>query len=338
MNLSKRINFRRLILFLIFSVVIFAFWSGCRQKKQKVFRVGIVSSGAEPFASIADGFKAKMTELGYIEGENILYDLQRTHMDPQRGKQITGKFVEDNVDLIFAFPTEPAVAAKAATQGTNIPVLFALAGIEGNDLVKSVSKPGGNVTGVRFPGPELTIKRLEILHELVPDAKRIYLVYDPNYPTAPSSLEQLRSASLLMNLTLVEDTVNNIDELNAALQKRSALDDIGIDAILIMPEVLTQTPDGFAAILKFANEHKIPIGGSISFTADLGAMFSLVPDNIEMGEHAAVLAHKIFKGTPPGKIMVVTPNSRLRLNYKVIEELGLEVPEGLLGRADEIIH
>jgi putative ABC transport system substrate-binding protein len=82
----------------------------------------------------------------------------------------------------------------------------------------------------------------------------------------------------------------------------------------------------------------VPIGGGMDFTANRGALFSFVPNNFEQGRMAAHLADKIFKGTPAGSIMVVTPPSNLRLNYKVIQELGLKVPEGLLSRANEIIH
>lgn len=334
MHVSKKTY---LILLVTILVMFSVFLNSCSKKPQKVYQVGIIS-GAETFVSIADGFKAKMTELGYIEGKNIVYDFHKLNADHAGEERVAKKFVADKVDLIFAFPTEPTLAAKAATQDTNIPVVFALAGIEGNNLVESVSEPGGNITGVRFPGPELTVKRLELLYELVPDVKRVYLIYDPNYPTASSALEQLHSVASSMNVILVQDTVNNIEELSAALQKRSTLDDIGIDAILIMPEILTQTPDGFTAILKFAKRHKLPIAGSIGFTADLGAMFSLIPDNIEMGRQAAVLADKIFKGTPAGTIMVVTPQSELWLNYAAIQKLGLTVPKGLLSGADKIIR
>jgi len=334
---GNQIRFRQQILLAILLVVVCVFLSSCSEKKPKVYRVGILS-GAEPFASIANGFKAKMTELGYIEGKNIVYDFQKSNADPVGEQQVVKKFVADKVDLIFVFPTEPAVAAKVATQGTNIPVVFAMAGIEGNNLVESVSKPGGNITGVRYPGPESTVKRLEFLRELVLHAKRILITYDPNYPNATSALQQLRPAVSSSGLQLVENPVNNVKELKAALQKRAALDDIGIDAILIMPDILNHSPDGFEAILEFANEHKVPIGGGMDFTADLGAMFSYVPDNIDQGRLAATLADKIFKGTPAGTIMVVTPESHLRLNYKVIKELGLDVSEGLLNRADEIIR
>jgi putative ABC transport system substrate-binding protein len=141
-----------------------------------------------------------------------------------------------------------------------------------------------------------------------------------------------------MGLTLVEDPINNLEELQAAIQKRAASDDIGIDAILIMPEILTQTSEGFREILKFANEHKVPIAGAMAHTADLGAVFSYSPDTFELGILAAVQADKIFKGTPAGTIMVATPPMYLRLNYKVIKELGLNVSEGLLSNAKEIIR
>jgi putative ABC transport system substrate-binding protein len=318
-------------------IIVCVFLSSCSEKKPKVYRVGIVS-GVEAFANIADGFKAKMTELGYIEGENIVYDFQRLNADHVGEERVAKKFVVDKVDLIFAFPTEPALAAKAATQGTNIPVLFAMGGIEGTNIVESVSHPGGNITGVRYPGPELTVKRFELLHELVPNAKRVYLIYDRNYPNTPFAVGALRPMALSLSITLVEDPVNNMEELQTVLEKRAALGDIGIDAILIMPEILTQSPDGFKAILNFANRYKVPIAGSMAHTADLGAMFSYVPDNIDQGGLAAALADKIFKGTPAGTIMVVTPESHLRLNYKVIQELGLKVSEGLLSRADEIIR
>lgn len=82
------------------------------------------------------------------------------------------------MDLIFAFPTPSAIAAKAATQGTKIPVVFAMATLEGTDIVKSVREPGGNITGVRYPGPETLTKRLEILAEMAPRAKRVWHAFN----------------------------------------------------------------------------------------------------------------------------------------------------------------
>lgn len=337
MHRNIQFNKRHHMLLLSLLVMICIFIIGCGEKKPKVYRVGILS-GADIFDNIADGFMAKMTELGYVKDQNISYDYQKADFDPVMCKDILKKFITDKVSLIFVFPTEPALIAKVAARGTDIPIVFAMAGIEGNDLVDSVSSPGGNITGVRYPGPEHTVRRLDILVELVPQAKRVYLIYDQNYPNKSMALENLRPSASSLGITLVEDPVNTMEELKSKLEERSALRDIGIDAVLLMPDILSHLPDAFGSILKFATKHKLPIGGLMDFTADLGALFSFVPDNAEQGRQAAVLADKIFHGTPAGSIMLVTPPARLRINYKVIQEQGLTVSDGLLSRADEIIR
>jgi putative ABC transport system substrate-binding protein len=337
MHFNKRLNKKHHMLLFILLVSLSFFINGCGEKKPMVYHVGILS-GAETFDNIADGFMEKMTELGYEKGRNISYDHQKANFDMVAYNNIIKKFINDKVSLIFVFPTEPALVAKIATQGKKIPIVFAMAGIERNDLIDCVSRPGGNITGVRYPGPESTVRRLDLLLELVPHTRRVYLIYDQNYPNTLMALEGLRPASSSLGITLVEDPVNSIEELKSKLEERSALRDIGIDAILLMPDILNHLPDGFGSILKFATKHKLPIGGGMAFTADLGALFSFVPDNTDQGRLAAVLADKIFKGTPAGTIMVVTPQARLRINYKVIQALGLTVSEGLLSRADEIIR
>lgn len=333
---NKKTRLKLGISFLVLLVTVAASL-GVWSKNEKIYHIGIIS-GAEPFSNIAEGFKAKMEELGYIDGKTVIYDLQKTNSNPPQEEFIANKFVEDKVDLIFAFPTETALSAKKATKGTKIPVVFAMAGIEGNNLIDSVRNPGNNVTGVRFPNKESTAMRLEFLYELAPQAKNIYIIYDPDYPNALFALEALNKTAALIGITLIEDFACNVEEYKLALKKRDSKKDIGIDAILLMPDFLNHSPDGLAAIIKFANKHDLPVAGGMDFTADMGAMFSFVPDNIDQGKLAAISADKIFKGTPAGSIPVVTPESRLRLNYKVIKKLGLEVSENLLNRADEIIR
>ena len=164
------------------------------------------------------------------------------------------------------------------------------------------------------------------------------ILYDPNYPTTQKVTEALRAAAPSFGITLLENHVTSVEELKDSLKKRNAMDDIGIDALLIMPEFLNHTPDGFAAMVNFANEHKIPLGGGAPFTVELGAIFTFHPDFYETGMLAATLVDKIFKGTPAGTIPVATPESHLIINYKVINELDLPVNDGLLSRATSIIR
>lgn len=330
------------MLVLTLLVMVCVFLSGCGEKQQeKVYRVGILS-GLDPLVSIADSFKAKMTELGYIEGKNISYNIQKTNFEPDKEKQILKKFVDDNVDLIFAFPTEASLEAKAATQGTGIPVVFSFSITEGNNLVDSVQNPGGYITGVREPGSDVSAKRLEILHELVPQAKRVYITYNPNVPPVPPALNALREISLLMNITLVENPVTTVEEIKADLQARNKSGDIGIDAILMMGDPVTTSFPALEAIIKFANEHKVPVGGlgrhSIREEWGGGILFGYELELDDMGRLAAPLADKILKGITAGTIPVVTPEPHLQINYKVAQELGLNVSEGLLAMADEVIR
>ena len=315
--------------------------SGCDKNKPKVYRVGILS-GLDPIVSIADSFKAKMTELGYIEGKNIAYDIHKTNFEPDKERQILKKFVADKVDLIFTFPTDSAMEAKAAIQGTSTPLVFSHAIIEGNSLIDNVRQPGGNITGVREPGPEIAAKRLEILHELVPKAKRVYITYNPNVPSVPAVLDALRKASLLMNITLVENPVTTVEDIKADLQARNKSGDLGVDAILMMADPVSISLPAVEIITKFAAEHKLPVGGlgkhSIREEWGGGLVFVYEFELDDMGKLAAPLADKILKGTPAGTIPAVTPEAKLLINYKVAQELGLTVPEGLLARANEIIR
>jgi putative ABC transport system substrate-binding protein len=332
----KMFKWRILVALLVVACVLL---SGCGEKPQekKVYQVGILC-GFDTLVGIADSFKAKMTELGYVEGKNIVYDFQKTNFEPDKEQQILKKFVDDKVDLIFTFPTEVSLTAKTATQGTGIPVVFSYTTVEGNNLVDSVRQPGGNITGVREPGPDIFAKRLEILHDLAPQAKRVYITYNPNVPFVPPALDALRKASSLMNVTLVENPVTTVEEIKADLQARNKSADIGIDAILIMGEPTSVSPPALEAMINFAAEHKIPIGGLGAYTIGESIIFSYEIEIDDMGKLAAVQADKVLKDTPAGTIPVVTPEPHLLINYKVAQELGLNVSEGLLSQADEIIR
>ncbi len=302
-----------------------------------VYRVGVLA-GLDFAASITDAFKAKMTELGYVEGQNIRYDVQRANNDEAAYERILKQFVGDKVDLIFAFPALGAIKAKAITAGTGIPVVFAYSIIEGTGIVDSVAEPGGNITGVRNPGPDIMLKRLDLLLEMAPATKRIWLPYKRGYPTIKPLLSGLHPAVEELGITLVETPADNAAELQADLEARAKLDDVGFDAILILSEPLVVTPEAFVVVGKFAHERKIPIGGAIMSIEGHETLFGVNASFVDAGEQAATLADKILKGAPAGTLPVLSPGNYIEINYRFAQELGLTVPPGLLAQADKVIR
>ncbi len=322
--------------FLVWLAILTLLLSGCAQPP-KVYRVGILS-GYDFFYPTAEGFQSKMTELGYVEGKNIVYDIQKTNFEPDKENAILKKFVNDKDDLILTFPSEVSVAAKTAAQGTGVPVLFANALVEGMGLIKSVSDPGGNLTGVRYPGPDLSAKRLEILLQLVPKAKRIWVPYLKDYPIAPIEMEAVRPVAAAAGVTLIEMPVSSPAEIQADFQAREKAADLGIDAILLIVEPIAVSPDAFGMIAKFGYKHKIPVGGSYMAVDNYESIFGLITDNVAVGKQAATLADKIFKGTPAGSIPVVSADPFLMVSPKAAQAMGVQLSDGFLNMANQVIR
>ena len=319
-------------------IIVALILSGCTGSQQsKQYKVGVLIG--LPFTTpIGEGFKAGMTDLGYVEGENIIYDVQTTNFDLAAYQSILKKFVADKVDLILVTPTEATMEAKAITQGTDIPVVFSFAFTEGMGIINSVREPGGNITGVRFPGVDITLKRFEMLRALAPDAKRIWMPYQRGYPIVPPQLKALKPLAEAAGVTLIEFPADDAAELKAELSKRSAAEDTGIDAIMYLVEPLAVGPDVWAVTAGFAYEHNIPLGGLYYATDEYSSIFGVNVDLFESGRLAAPLADKILKGTPAGTIPAVSPEHFIQIDYKAAQEFGLTVPEGMLKQADEIIR
>jgi len=314
--------------------------SGCGpEQKSKVYRVGVLS-GLDAFSPAIDGLKAKMTELGYVEGENISYDVQKTNIDIEAYRSIAKSFVDHKVDMIFVFPTEASIEVKAATQGTNIPVVFDLAftDVKGINLIQSIREPGENITGVRFPSVDIASKRLDILLEMVPSAKRVFVPYLKGYPNVPGQLDAIRSQAQSRGISLVEFGATSPQDLQAELDSLVTPEGKSVDALLLIAEPLGLTPDFFVELGKFSYEHQIPIGGAPMVVGDYASIFGLLPDAKTTGEQAALLADKILQGTAAGSIPVTTADGYFLINYKAAQELGVSVPEGLLKQADKIIR
>jgi putative ABC transport system substrate-binding protein len=309
-------------------------FGGCR--KEKAYRIGILS-GLDYCYDIAIGFMEKMTELGYIEGKNVVYDIRRSDFDMDEYRDALQHFIDDDVDLIFVYPTEASIEAKLATAESKTPVVFSFCNIEDNDLIKSVREPGGNITGVRYPGPDLTVKRFELLHAILPEANRIWIPYQKGYPVECQT-DALNPVATAAGVDIQYFPADDAAELAVELQSRSQGADPGFDVILFLAEPLTVTADAFAVLSHFAEPRRLPIAGAIMNEGDYGTFFGVNVDLTATGKQAAIVADKVLKGADPGLVPVVSSDNFFEINYSIVQKLGLELSETILNQADKIIR
>jgi putative ABC transport system substrate-binding protein len=336
MKASKSYGFKGLKL-LVFVLIAELVFTGCPESQRpEIYKVGLLS-GVASFDSVIDTFKSRMTELGYVEGQNITYDFQSADADNKKMVQMAEKFVADGVDLILTTTTGAAKACREATKGTDISVVFTIiVDAVGSGLVDDLRRPGGNVTGVSRPDDVFLGKRVEFLKTLSPDIKKLWILYDPNYPNASGSVPALRNAASALNIELVETKISTAEELIGELNKRSGMDNAGVDAIHIMPD--TFNSKCAQQILEFAAEHGLPVAGNKPSHAKDGALFSYCDDNVVTGNLAATLADKLLRGASSADTPVLFCEPRLYFNYKTLESLGLNPDAGLLSQAVEIYH
>jgi putative tryptophan/tyrosine transport system substrate-binding protein len=300
----------------------------------KVYKVGVLDGLDVFFGGSVAGFNQKMTKLGYVEGKNITYDVQKP--ESLTGNQaILQKFVQDKVDLIVAFPTEPSLEAKAAVKGTTIPIISLNASTEGTGLIDSIKHPGHNLTGVRFPGPEDSVKRLEVLHQLAPTATHVLVPYLKDYPNVPAQLAAMQTAAKTLGQTLTPVPLAPADV--AAYVAGLSATHPGFDAIVGAAEPFTVTPALNGTLYAYAAQHKLPILGGALMTDDTGPIAFVAPSSPEVGASGASLADKIFKGKQAGALPVLTPTSYLQINLKVAERLGITPDAGLLSTATKVV-
>src|SRR6516165_8338916 len=293
------------------------------------------SDSPELYAFRLRAFREGLRETGYVEGGNVAFEYRWAEGHSDRFPALLAELVFLKVNLIGAFAgNSPALAAKAAT--ATIPILFATgANPVAVGLVASLSRPGGNITGVATLSVELGAKQLEVLHELVPTATSIALLVNPSNPTNADTLSRdLETAARTRGVALHvlhASTESDFDTAFASLrQLRASALVIGGDPIFnSRTQLLTALSARHAVPTIYPYREYVTAGGLVSYGDSLRDTYRIV----------GIYAGRILKGEKPGDLPVPQSTKvELFINLKTAKALSLTVPPNLLALADEVIE
>ncbi len=303
------------------------------QPSGKMHRIGWLSpaSAANGLPNL-DALRDGLRELGYAEGRNVTIEPRWADGEIPRLPKLAAELVALRVDVICTAGSQATGAAKQATP--TVPVVFAnVAFPDQSGLVASYARPGGNVTGVAFIGPEYG-KRLELLKEANPKLVRVALIYNPDNPGSVLALGETRRWAKALHLTLEPHELRGPSDFEGVFRA------IG----RTRPDGLMTTADPMIAsyaarIVEFAAKNRLPsMYPGREFVAVGGLMFygGSIP---EMYRRAAIYVDRILKGAKPSELPVEQPTKfDMVINLKTAKALGLTIPQSLLQRADEVIR
>jgi ABC-type uncharacterized transport system substrate-binding protein len=306
-----------------------------RAQQETMPVVGFLSSSSpRPYAPMVAAFRQGLNEVGYVEGQNVGIEFRWAENDLSRLPMLAIDLIRQAAVVATSGGYAPTQAAKGAT--ATIPIVFVSAGDPvAAGLVASINRPAGNVTGVNFFTRELGAKRLEVLREVVPNAKRIALLFDP-----------ASSVGIEANLGDVETAIRTGGQ-EPIIARASTIGDIETafatfiseraDALLVISSPLFTTRRD--QVVALAARHAIPASYSLREFSVAGGLISYGASITDAYRHAGLYVGRILKGAKPADLPVMQPTKfDLVINLKTAKALGLEVPATLLARADEVIE
>jgi putative tryptophan/tyrosine transport system substrate-binding protein len=308
--------------------------SFAQQHPGKIPRIGWLVPGTpadqEP---LLEEYRRGVRELGYIEGRTV--ETEYVYADGQfdRLPGLAAKLVEHKVDVIVTSSTPASLAAKQAT--AKIPIVFAGSSDPiSTGVVASLAHPGGNITGLSLMSSDLSAKRLELIHTLVPRVSRMAVLWDSSNPGMALRVRETKAAAEQFQIAFFDAGAHDLDDLEAMFAELSKW----------RPAALVVTTEPFtrqhrARILDFATRNAIPCMYEESRFVEAGGLMSYGPNGGDLFRRAAVYVDKIIKGAKPADLPVEQPiKFELVINLKTAKALGLMVPESILVRADKVIE
>jgi putative tryptophan/tyrosine transport system substrate-binding protein len=303
------------------------------QQPTKVARIGFLGPApASAFSPRVEALWAGLRELGYVEGKNITIEYRWAESVDQL-PQFAAELVHLNVDLIFAVSSTYVEPARQATK--TIPIVFAVhADPVGIGHVASLARPGGNITGLTMLLTDLSAKELQLLKEVLPDARRIGVVWNPTTPSHPPALRAVEAASAKLGVALQMVPLTTVKDFDRAF---ATMVWEGADGFLAVASPLSISHRWLFA--EMALKNRLPSAFGSRENVEAGGLMSYGADLNDLHRRAATYVDKILKGSKPADLPVEQASKyELAVNLKTAKTLDLEIPPMLLARADEVIE
>jgi putative ABC transport system substrate-binding protein len=306
----------------------------------KMPRIGLLSpnpsDGPDASRVTLNALVARLRELGYAEGQNISIERRFGESNLDRLRELASELVERQVDIIVVLSTTAARPAKQATSLIPI-VAIAMADPVEDGLVASLARPGGNVTGTTFLGPELVAKRLQLLKEVVPQLSRVAVLWHPRAygeRTTAGMLKEIERGAQTLGVQLQLVSVASPDDIVGAF---SAMTSERAGALSVFPSPMLFAE--YSRIASMAADSRLPAIFAAREGVELGGLMSYGANLPDLGRQTAVYVDKILKGAKPAELPVQQPTKfELVINLKTAKALGLNITRDFLLLADEAIE
>ena len=302
------------------------------QQAGKIPRVGYIRPGTQDNDAYREEIVRAMRDLGYVEGRNIAYEFRYYGDDVESISSHVSDLLRAKVDIIVAGGASAVRAAQAATQ--SIPIVMVAADPLGVGLIAGLARPGGNTTGLSVLSTELTVKRLELLKEVMPQAARIAILQRPGNPAHPMFIKEIEPPARLLGLTY------RIFEARASEDLESSFAPIRVwpaDAIFVLDD-----PTFIAAragMAKEAARQRLPLICGFREMTEAGCLFSYSVSLKDMWYRLATFVDNILKGAKPSDLPIQQGTKfEFVINLKTARALGFDISPILLARADEVIE
>jgi putative ABC transport system substrate-binding protein len=322
------------ILFVVVLGFVWAALTAHAQGADRLLRIGFLgNSTATLEANLIGPFRDGLRELGYVEGQNILIEYRWAEGKYERFPALIAELIALKVDVIVTAGTPASLAVKKAT--TSVPlVMIAVGDPVGTGLVASLARPGGNATGVTSISPELEGKRLELLREVFPGVARIAVLWNPVSPFQVVAEKEVQAAAGVLRIPVLSLGVRAAEELDnafAAILREQA------NALLVLADRLFL--HNRERIMEFAAKNRLPGVHAYRELVEAGGLMSYGPSYADLHRRAATYVDKILKGARPSDLPVERPTKfELVVNLKAAKALGIDIPQSVLLRADEMIE